>query len=80
MRLHTNTQDFNELIRLTATHFSILPEFIEKDYWITDFSNLWTNLRSTYQNELIPLAFSEIPNEKLIEKSFMETIKKTVEK
>jgi hypothetical protein len=35
MKLHTNTQDFNELIRLTATHFSILPEFIEKDYWIT---------------------------------------------
>ena len=35
MRLQTNTQDFNELIRLTATHFSILPEFIEKDYWIT---------------------------------------------
>ena len=46
----------------------------------TDFSNLWTNLRSTYQNELTPLAFSEIPNEKLIEESFMETIKKTVEK
>ena len=35
MKLHTNTQDFNELIRLTAAHFSILPEFIEKDYWIT---------------------------------------------
>jgi predicted nucleotidyltransferase component of viral defense system len=35
MRLHTNIQDFNELIRLTATHFNILPEFIEKDYWIT---------------------------------------------
>jgi len=45
---------------------------------ITDFSNLWTNLRSIYQNELTPLAFSEIPNEKLIEESFMETIKKTV--
>jgi len=45
---------------------------------ITDFPNLWTNLRSTYQNELTPLAFSEIPNEKLIEESFMETIKKTV--
>jgi len=29
---------------------------------------------------LTPLAFSEIPNEKLIEESFMTTIKKTVEK
>ena len=35
MSLHDNIQDFSELIRLTATHFSILPEFIEKDYWIT---------------------------------------------
>ena len=35
MKLHTNTQDFSELIQLTATHFGILPEFIEKDYWIT---------------------------------------------
>lgn len=45
---------------------------------ITDFPNLWANLRSTYQNELTPLAFSEIPSEKLIEKSFMKTIKITI--
>ena len=45
---------------------------------ITDFPNLWTNLRSTYQNELTPLAYSEIPNERLIEESFMKTIKKTI--
>ena len=47
---------------------------------IIDFQKLWTNLRSTYQNELTPLALSEIPNEKLIEESFMETIEKVVEK
>ncbi len=45
---------------------------------INDFSELWKNLRSTYQNELTPLAYSEIPNEKLIEESFMSTIKKTL--
>ncbi|MCZ2222681.1 MAG: nucleotidyl transferase AbiEii/AbiGii toxin family protein [Chitinophagales bacterium] len=45
---------------------------------INDFSELWENLRSTYQSELIPLAYSKIPNEKLIEGSFMVTIKKTV--
>jgi predicted nucleotidyltransferase component of viral defense system len=45
---------------------------------ITDFPNLWTNLRSSYLNELITLAFSEIPNEKLIEESFMKIIKKTI--
>ena len=45
---------------------------------ITDFSNLWANLRSIYQNELTPLAFSDICNEKLIEESFMATIKNTI--
>ncbi|GHT15461.1 hypothetical protein AGMMS4956_15450 [Bacteroidia bacterium] len=51
MRLHTNIQDFNELIRLTATHFSILPEFIEKDYWITLILN---NLsQSSHANSIV---------------------------
>ncbi|GHT76152.1 hypothetical protein AGMMS50262_13560 [Bacteroidia bacterium] len=51
MRLHTNIQDFNELIRLTATHFSILPEFIEKDYWITLILN---NLsQSSHANSVV---------------------------
>lgn len=45
---------------------------------LTDFPTLWTNLRSTYQNELTPLAFSEIPNETLIEKSFMKAMKETI--
>ncbi len=45
---------------------------------LTDFPALWTNLRSTYQNELTPLAFSEIPNEALIEKSFIETIREAI--
>ena len=45
---------------------------------ITDFQYLWTNLRSTYQNELKPLVFSEIPNEKLIEEAFLKIIKKTI--
>ena len=51
MRLHTNIQDFSELIRLTATHFSILPEFIEKDYWITLILN---NLsKSSHANSIV---------------------------
>jgi hypothetical protein len=51
---------------------------IKASLLITDFPNLWTNLRSTYHNELTPLAFSEIPNEKLVAESFMEIIKRTV--
>jgi len=51
MKLHSNIQDFNELIRLTATHFSILPEFIEKDYWITLILN---NLsKSSHANSVV---------------------------
>ena len=37
----------------------------------TEFPVLWTNLSSTYQNELTPLAFSEIPDEKLVAESFI---------
>jgi len=43
---------------------------------VKDFPFLWTNLRSTYQNELKPLAYLEIPNEKEVAKSFMEIMKK----
>ena len=51
MKLHTNTQDFNELIRLTATHFNILPEFIEKDYWITLILNRLS--QSSHANSVV---------------------------
>jgi len=42
----------------------------------TDFSTLWANLSLAYQNELTPLAFSEIPDEKLVADSFVEIMKK----
>ena len=51
MKLHNNTQDFNELIRLTATHFSILPEFVEKDYWITLILNRLS--KSSHVNSVV---------------------------
>ena len=35
MTLHNNAKDFAELIQLTAVHFGISPEYVEKDYWIT---------------------------------------------
>ncbi len=40
-----------------------------------EFSTLWTNLSPTYKTELIPLAFSEIPDENLISESFMNILK-----
>ena len=41
-----------------------------------EFPKLWTSLSLTYQSELAPLAFSDIPDEKLVAESFMEIIKK----
>jgi len=35
MTLHTNNNDFSELIKLTSVQLGIAPEFVEKDYWIT---------------------------------------------
>jgi len=43
---------------------------------LTEFPALWIGLKSSYQSELTPLAFSEIPNEKLIEESFIRIMEK----
>jgi predicted nucleotidyltransferase component of viral defense system len=42
---------------------------------ITDFANIWQKLKETYKTELSALAFSEIPVEKEVSKSFEELIK-----
>jgi hypothetical protein len=39
---------------------------------VNDFPVLWVGLRSTYQNELMPLAFVEIPDEKEVAKTFKQ--------
>ena len=39
-----------------------------------DFPTLWTSLSSIYRSELTPLAFLEIPDEKLVAGSFMKII------
>ena len=41
-----------------------------------EFPTFWTSLSLTYQSELTPLAFSEIPNEKLIAESFIKIMEK----
>ena len=41
-----------------------------------EFPTLWTDLKLTYQGELTPLAFSEIPDEKLVADSFIEIMKR----
>jgi len=43
---------------------------------ISDFSHLWNSLRETYLSELPLLAFTTIPDEKVIEENFIEIINK----
>ncbi|MBN2285496.1 MAG: nucleotidyl transferase AbiEii/AbiGii toxin family protein [Tissierellales bacterium] len=35
MRLHKNTDDFSDLIRITSDYLGLDPTIVEKDYWIT---------------------------------------------
>jgi hypothetical protein len=74
--------DFKKDLRELFLHDQ--QEFDEPQGWqtktikdsplLTEFPTLWTSLNSIYQSELTPLAFSEIPDEKLVAKSFMRMI------
>ena len=81
---YINSADFQKDISELFTHDQ--QEFDKPVGWQTktvkhspllkDFSILWTGLRSTYQFELTPLAFSEIPDEKLIAERFIKLMEK----
>lgn len=43
---------------------------------LKEFPILWTNLSPIYQSELTPLAFSEIPDEKLVAENFIRILEK----
>jgi hypothetical protein len=43
---------------------------------LTEFTTLWASLSSTYQTELTPLVFSEIPDKKLVAEKFIEFMEK----
>jgi hypothetical protein len=55
MNLHTNTNDFAELIRLTAVKFNILPIYIEKDYLMNDTECAEYIRTPDFQKELFEL-------------------------
>ena len=75
--------DLQELFIHDQTEFDTprgwTDKTIKESPLLDNFQTLWQELRSTYQTELRPLAFIEIPDEKQIEKVFMklmEQIKK----
>ena len=51
MKLHTNKEQFSNLVTLTARHFRITPAFVEKDYWITLILHNLAN--STYVDNVV---------------------------
>lgn len=66
-------KDFNELYVHDQQMFKEPANWVGKTAnqspLMTDFTTLWTKLKDTYNTELSLLAFSEIPNEKLISES-----------
>lgn len=72
-------KDLSELLIHDQQEFDI-PEgwqtkTIKESPLFKEFSTLWTILSVVCQNELTPLAFSDIPDEKLIAESFMKILK-----
>ena len=71
-------EDFQELFIHDQQQFS------EPDGWCTksikdsplfkDFSGIWSKLSPNYRKELMPLAFSEIPDEMLIAENFIKVL------
>ena len=42
---------------------------------LSDFNNIWNQIKSTYKTELSALAYSAIPSEEEVSQSFKELIK-----
>jgi predicted nucleotidyltransferase component of viral defense system len=73
-------KDLSELLVHDQQEFEIpkgwQTKTVKDSPFFKDFSTLWTSLSSTYQSELTPLAFSEIPDEKLVAESFIGIMKR----
>lgn len=63
--LDNDRASFDEPTGWTDKEINVSPLLI-------DFENIWAGLKSTYQNELSVLAYTEIPDEKEVAKRFMQ--------
>ncbi|MDR0332386.1 MAG: nucleotidyl transferase AbiEii/AbiGii toxin family protein [Dysgonamonadaceae bacterium] len=70
----TFKKDFIELLEHDRKSFDTPKNWREKDLTqsplITDFPALWNYLKDVYRLELTPLAFSEIPDERVVKEMF----------
>ena len=81
---HIQSVDFQKDLQELFIHDQ--QEFDEPTGWqkktikdsplVSDFPDLWNILRETYLSELPMLAFTTIPEEKIIEENFIELMKK----
>jgi hypothetical protein len=71
-------RELNELFADDQKEFDEPTEWNSKSIaespLLSDFHAIWDSLRETYQTELSNLAYSEIPDERLIEESFEKLI------
>jgi len=74
------SQDLSELLIHDQQEFDIpkgwQTKMVKDSPLFKEFSILWTSLSSVYQSELTPLAFSEIPDEKLVADKFREILER----
>ena len=80
MNLHKNKDLLTAVIRDMAQKTTISEVYIEKDYWITRSLQRLSqnpNAEKVVLSELPMLAFSEIPEEKVIEENFIDLMKKS---
>ena len=72
--------DLQELFAYDQTEFDIpkgwTNKVISNSPLLIEFSEFWKSLKVTYKDELSNLAFVEIPDEQLIEETFLKLIKR----
>ena len=72
--------DLQELFSYDQTEFDIpkgwTDKIISNSPLLTEFSEFWNSLKTTYKDELSNLAFIEIPDEKQIENTFLKLIER----
>lgn len=79
MTLHNNKKDFAYLYAHDQQTFDTSTgwqgKIVEQSHLTTDFPAILDKLKETYRSELSQLAFSIIPDERVVAESFIEVTK-----
>jgi predicted nucleotidyltransferase component of viral defense system len=76
------TKQFHDILKHDRKAFEIpkgwVNKSIEESPLVADFDSIWSQLKDIYKTELSALAYTEIPTEKDVSKSFKKLIKTLV--